>query len=181
MLTVEEAPVVSIPVEEAPVARISLVTPDNWFREPVLAPAPPRFLSQDEEEQDDVRELKTLDKVEEFEKVEELVEPCFFSASANSARSVDAAISIVEAPMVYEHEETEPEASPAPPRFAELSEEPAHTSLPRDYASDFAGGVRGPAMMDDYRAQPAAALLAEADEDEQQDLEKPTFLRRLRL
>jgi hypothetical protein len=144
----------------------------------VLAPAPPRFLSQDEEEQEDDGELKKLDKDEESNKVEESVEPCFFSASANSARSADIAVSIVEAPMVYEHEEMEPAAAPAPPRFAELCEEPAYTLLPRDYASDFAGGVRSPAMMDDYRAQPAAALLAEADE-EQPDLDKPTFLRRL--
>jgi cell division protein FtsZ len=178
MLTVEEAPAVSIPVDETPVARISLVSPDNWLREPVLAPAPPRFLSQDEEEQEDDGELKKLDKDEESNKVEESVEPCFFSASANSARSADIAVSIVEAPMVYEHEEMEPAAAPAPPRFAELCEEPAYTLLPRDYASDFAGGVRIPAMMDDYRAQPAAALLAEADE-EQPDLDKPTFLRRL--
>jgi len=31
MLTVEEAPVVSIPMDEAPVARIALVAPDNCF------------------------------------------------------------------------------------------------------------------------------------------------------
>ena len=88
-------------------------------------------------------------------------------------------VSIVEAPIIYEHDETEQEASPAPPKFAELSEEPAYTLLPRDYASDFAGGVRSPALMDDYRAQPAATVLAEADEEEQPDLDKPTFLRRL--
>jgi hypothetical protein len=33
--------------------------------------------------------------------------------------------------------------------------------------------------MDDYRAQPAATLLAETDDEEQPDLDKPTFLRRL--
>ena len=45
MLSVEEAPVVSVPV----------MAPDNWMREPApapaaaAAPAPPRFLSEDEE------------------------------------------------------------------------------------------------------------------------------------
>jgi cell division protein FtsZ len=185
MLTVEEAPVVSIPVDETPVARISLVAPDNWLREPVLAPATPRFLSQDEEEQEDDGALKTLDEVEESAKVEEPakvdepLEPSFVSASQNPLPSVDVAVSIVEAPMVYEHEEMEPAAAPAPPRFAELCEEPAYTLLPRDYRSDFAADVRSPAMMDDYRPQAAAAGLAEAEEEEQQDLDKPAFLRRL--
>jgi len=62
-----------------------------------------------------------------------------------------------------------------------LCEEPAYTLLPRDYASGFAGSVRRPVMTDDYSAQPAAALLAEAGEEDQPDLDKPTFLRRLKL
>jgi len=135
MLTVEEAPVVSIPMDEAPVARIALVAPDNWLREPVLGPEPPRFLSQDEEEQEDAGESDKLDKLD---KVEELAEPCFFSASAHPVESARVAISIVEAPAVYEHEEMEPETVPVPPRFAELCEEPAYTLLPKDYASAFA-------------------------------------------
>jgi len=36
-------------------------------------------------------------------------------------------------------------------------------------------------MMDEYRTQSAATLLAEADDEDQPDLEKPTFLRRLQL
>ena len=178
MLSVEEAPVVSIPMDEAPVARIALVAPDNWLREPVLGPEPPRFLSQDEEEQEDAGESDKLDKLD---KVEELAEPCFFSASAHPVESARVAISIVEAPAVYEHEEMEPETVPVPPRFAELCEEPAYTLLPKDYASAFAGGVHSPAMMDEYRTQSAATLLAEADDEDQPDLEKPTFLRRLQL
>jgi len=172
MLTVEETPVVSIPVEETPAVRISLVESGNWFREPVIEPAPPRFLSQDEEEHEDACELKALDKNEE------VVEPCFFAASANSARATDAAISIVEAPMVFEREEMEPAEAPAPPRFAELCEEPAYTLLPKDYASEFAGGTRSPATMDDYRAQPVATLVEDADEENQPDLDKPAFMRR---
>jgi len=175
MLTVEETPVVSIPVEETPAVRISLLESSNWLHEPVREPAPPRFLSQDEEEQEDASELKAPDN---SDKNEEVVEPCFFAASANSARATDAAISIVEAPMVYEREEMEPAEAPAPPRFAELCEEPAYTLLPRDYASEFAGGTRSPAMMDDYRAQPAGTLVADAEEENQTDLDKPAFMRR---
>jgi cell division protein FtsZ len=177
MLAVEEAPVVSIPVEQAPVAKIALVAPDNWLREPVLAPAPPRFLSQDEEEQEDAVEP---DKPCRIDKVEELAGPFFSSAPASSARLADTAVSIVEVPAVDEPEELEPADAPAPPRFAELCEEPAYTLLPRDYASGLAGGVRRPVMTDDFSAQPAATLLAEAGEEDQPDLDKPTFLRRLK-
>jgi hypothetical protein len=35
-------------------------------------------------------------------------------------------------------------------------------------------------MMDEYRAQPAATLLTETNEEDQPDLDKPTFLRRLK-
>ncbi len=174
MLTVEEAPVLSIPVEETPTVKISLVESNNWLREPVLESVPPRFLSQGEDEQEDAAEVNTLDN---SDKKEEVAEPCFFSASANYARSFEPAVSIVEAPMIYEHEEMEPASAPAPPRFAELSEEPAYTRLLRDYAPEFAG-LRSPAIMDEYRAQPAAMLVADDEEENQPDLDKPTFMRR---
>jgi cell division protein FtsZ len=175
MLAVEEAPVVSIPVEQTPVAKIALVASGNGLREP--APAPPRFLSQDEEEQEDAVES---DKLFRIDKVEEFADPFFSPDPANSARSFDTPVSIVEVPAVNEPEESEPADAPAPPRFAELCEEPAYTLLPRDYASGFSGGVRRPVMTDDFSAQPAATLLAEAGEEDQPDLDKPTFLRRLK-
>ncbi len=142
MLIVEEAPVVSIPLDSEPVTRISLVAPDNWLREPVLASAP-RFLSQDEDEQKDANDLANLDKAEE------LVDPCFFSASAPSAGAAGAVVSLMTEATAFEHEKMEQAAAPAPPRFAELSEEPA------------------------------LSLIMEASEEEQPDLEKPAFLRRL--
>ncbi len=172
MLIVEEAPVVSIPLDSEPVTRISLVAPDNWLREPPLASAP-RFLSQDEDERKDAVDLANLDKAEE------LVDPCFFSASAPSAGAAGAAVSRVTEATAFEHEKMEQSAAPAPPRFAELSEEPAYTLLPRDYASAFTGGMSNPAGLDGSRAQPALSLDTEASEEEQPDLEKPAFLRRL--
>src|SRR5271166_1007721 len=60
MLTVEEAPVLSIPVEETPTVKISLVESNNWLREPLLQPAPARFLSQSEDEQEDAAEVNAL-------------------------------------------------------------------------------------------------------------------------
>ena len=70
-------------------------------------------------------------------------------------------------------------AAPARPKFAELSEEPAYTPLPRDYASEFLGSARAPAAQDEHRAQQEPAFSAEANEDAQRDLDKPAFLRRL--
>jgi hypothetical protein len=60
-----------------------------------------------------------------------------------------------------------------------LSEEPVYTPLPRDYASEFTGGVRAPAALDEYRIQPEASLSSDANEDDHRDLDKPAFLRRL--
>jgi cell division protein FtsZ len=162
MLTLEEAPVVSIPLASVPVASVPLVASNNWLREP--APAAPRFLSQDEETKEDQ---------------EDAAESDFFSAKAPSADSADVAAPLVGASTAYEPGEMERAAAPAPPKFAELSEEPAYTPLPRDYASAFTSGVRSPAALDEYHAQPAVTLVSEADEEAQPDLEKPAFMRRL--
>ena len=69
-------------------------------------------------------------------------------------------------------------AAPARPKFAELWEEPAYTPLPKDYAAQFAGGSGTVVALDEFRAQPAATLFREVNE-EARDLEKPAFLRRL--
>jgi hypothetical protein len=78
-------------------------------------------------------------------------------------------------------EEMEPAAAPAPPKFAELAETPAHTPPPRDYAPEFSSGVRRRVGPDERRDQPDAMLFPETDKEMQPDLEKPTFLRNLRL
>jgi cell division protein FtsZ len=174
MLSVEEAPVVSVPLVPAPLVSVPLVAPDNWLHENASAPAPPpvppRFLSQDEEEQEDTVELEEAD---------ELDEPAFFSASAPVADPVGVAAPLVEAATAFEPEEMELVAAPAPPKFAELSEEPAYTPLPRDYASDFGSVQRSPAALDEHCAQPAVTLLSEADEEAQRDLDTPAFMRRI--
>jgi hypothetical protein len=85
----------------------------------------------------------------------------------------------VKAATALEPEEMELVAAPARPKFAELSEEPAYTPLPRDYASEFQSGVRTPVAQDEYRAQPEPTLSSEANEEAQRDLDKPAFLRRL--
>ncbi len=157
MLTVEEAPVVSIPLDAASVVSVPLAAPGEWLREPV--PAPARFLSQEEEREE---------------------ESAFSFASASASGAADSETQPAAEAAACDPAEMEPETAPARPKFAELSEEPAYTPLPRDYASEFTGGARGPIAIDEYRAQPAAAApSSEADEEAQRELEKPAFLRRL--
>jgi hypothetical protein len=162
MLSVEEAPVVSVPLSSVP-----LVAPSSWMQEPAPpepAPAPPRFMSQDEDE-----------AVEEGSAV-------FFSASAPSVATVSVAAQPVPAakePANFEPGELELVASGVRPQFAELSEEAAYTPLPRDYASDFVSEMRGPTVVEEPPAHPATALFSEPEEEAHRDLDTPTFLRRL--
>ena len=71
-------------------------------------------------------------------------------------------------------------AAPARPQFAELAEEPAYTPLPRDYASDFGNGVRGPVAPEERAAQPTAAAFTGNGEEAERDLDVPAFMRRLK-
>jgi cell division protein FtsZ len=176
MLEVAEAPVVSIPQSPAPVAQISLVPRNEEFREPaaapVLAPKPLRFLSQDEE---DEKVTVKADDSETWDK------SGFFTPVAPSEPTADSA-AVAEQPeeVAFEPEEMEPASAPAPPRFAELAEEPAYNPLPRDYAPEFTSGLQNQAEIDDNNAKRPTSLFPDVGEESQPDLEKPTFLRNLR-
>ncbi len=166
MLSVEEAPVVSVPV----------VAPDNWLEEPAAAPAapapppaPPRFMSQDEEEPAEQADA----------------DAAFFFSSATPTVATTVNVSAPPAKTAVEAAtELEPEreviAPPERPQFAEMQEEPAYTPLPRDYAAEFGSGVRGPVADEEQNAQPPATLFPEPDEEAQRDLDTPTFMRRVR-
>jgi len=154
MLSVEEAPVISVPV----------VAPDNWMEEPAPVPAPPRFLSEDE------------DGVEEQAVVQD-----FFSAAvpAASLRAEAPLVAVAtEEEMPFEAMELEPLGVPARPQFAELCEEPVYTPLPRDYASDFGGSTRGGAAAEERRLKPGTSLFSEAGAGGENDLDTPAYLRR---
>ena len=193
MMAVEEAPVVSIPLSPAPVAKISLVPRGDEIQEPeaapvlapvpvlVPAPKPPRFLSQDEEDEENTSKLDKLDKASEASKSDKWNEDGFFSDPAPSADSATVAEPLVETVEANWPEEGEPAAAPASPRFAELAEEPAFTPPPRDYIPAIPNGARNRSAQDDYRAQSDPMLFPEVGEEAQPDLEKPTFLRNLQL
>jgi cell division protein FtsZ len=128
MLNVEEMPVVTVPV----------VAADAWMREraPVAppAPAPLRFMSEEEDEESDN---------------EDAGEPAFVAAAVRSSH-------------------------------AEVAEEPAFAPLPRDYASDFGNSVRIPAITEEHVSQPAVSPLSAPSNDEERDLDVPTFMRRMK-
>jgi cell division protein FtsZ len=188
MLNVEETPVISIPQSPAPVAQISLVPRNDEIHEPVaapvLAPKPARFQSQEEEENE--AETAESEKAAEEEAVKaEDSSPWgkdgFFTDPAPSEPATDSKEPPMEAAAAMEPEKMEPAAAPAPPRLAEIAEEPAYTPPPRQYYPTFTNGERGPAALDENRAGPDAMLFPSTEEDTLPDLERPTFLRNLRL
>jgi hypothetical protein len=131
------------------------MAPENWLKEqaPAPEPGPARFQSQEEDSEEDTVEAE---------------EPVFFSSTA-----------AVEDPFP----EPEPElvaAAASRSRFNELNEDPVYTPLPRDYASDFGSGLRGPAMRppEQNGVQDAVSLFPETDEQTQRDLDVPAFMRR---
>jgi len=183
MLSVEEAAVVSVPL--APISAVSsspvsaspvsvpLVAPDQWLHEspadPEPAPMPARFLSQDEESDEDT----FLDD-----------EPAFFSSTASSATSVAVAPAPVQAPTRA--------AVDVPPATMESATAPSHakftqpvapeSSFPeptRDYVPTPPASFLGLAK-DESPAHSPSSLFTQPGEEVQRDLDTPAFMRRLR-
>jgi cell division protein FtsZ len=68
----------------------------------------------------------------------------------------------------------------ARPHHVEIDEEPAFAPLPRDYASDFGNSMRAPAITEDHLPQPAVSPLSASEDEEERDLDVPTFMRRMK-
>jgi len=113
-----------------------------------------------------------------------------FFGSSNATAASQASVAVVErvaAPRFdpdfdseFETGEAGMVAAAAKPQFAEMSEEPTYTPLPRDYAADFGTGTQGENAAAEGVAQSASALFEGGEEESQRDLDTPTFLRRLR-
>jgi cell division protein FtsZ len=170
-LSVEEAPVVSVPV----------VASENWMKEPPPAKEPPaakqpepaRFMSQEEDEEESAEEESDEDAA------------FFFSASTPTVATT---VSVAAPPTRTEvnpvpDPQPEPEMRPEPgtlrAQFDELNSEPLFTPFGRDFPLDFDGGLPALTSLDEHRAQPATALFSEPDEDSLRELDTPTFMRRL--
>jgi cell division protein FtsZ len=162
MLSVEDAPVVSVPV----------MAPENWMQEPaqpvieVKAPAAaPRFMSEDEDQ--------------EAPAVSNAVHSVYSSQEIPVLRGP-----AVTAEFAAKDAESELVSAPARPKFAEMIEEPGYTPLPRDYAGDVGNTVHAAdpfqdQRVADHRPQPVAAVFADPAAEQERDLDVPTFMRRL--
>jgi cell division protein FtsZ len=174
MLTVEEAPVVSVPVA------VPVVSPDIWMREgapqaasaPVAerasgpsaapaAPAPPRFMSQEE---DSAGEQAFF-----FSSTKPPVATTVMVAASRPEMETAAEAVAVAAAVLPEEPSTEPAAYPV-----EIEQQP------RDYAADFAPGVRSATEQPKTKAETVTSLFGESTTAAERDLDVPAFLRRLK-
>jgi cell division protein FtsZ len=169
---------------EEPVLSVPVVANSKWMDEPPVpvvakANAPAPFMSEVEDE--------GINDAESDDAVFFASSPASMAGKGGSAAKAPAAKAIPEPDFDDDFSSgfggREPElvAAAARPQFAEMSEEPAYTPLPRDYASDFGnGGMRASAEAEEHRAQPATAVFPDSEESVQRDLDTPTFMRRLR-
>jgi cell division protein FtsZ len=182
MLTVEESSVISVPV----------VSADNWMREPAPAPsapvavelpgpaiaatapeppAPPapRFMSEDEDLEQPVDDE---DEEPALVTVSSKPEPAMAAAvSGDGSRAAD----VTRFDQLFTDSGT---TGSVRPRFAELSEDPVYTALPRDYATDLGNGVRPATAVEQHRSPGVGNLFTDKPEEMERDLEVPAFMRR---
>jgi cell division protein FtsZ len=162
-------------VAEEPVVSVPVVAPATWMNEArptpeTFKPAVAPFLSEAEDE------------------ASESEEGFFGSSNATAASQASVAVAEPIAPPRFDPEfdsefgtgEAGMAAAAARPQFAEMSEEPSYTPLPRDYAADFGSGTQGAESVDVQMAVPAQTLFQGGEEESQRDPDTPTFLRRLR-
>ncbi len=168
MLSVEEAPVVSIPMVAVPVE-----SPSSWMHEekpaaepaPPAPPSPPRFKSEEESDADE----------------KGAVDFYFTSSTPPVATSVTVAPS-----PVANAEEPEPNFERAQAdrdetltvRFEEPLEPARAAQSQRDYVADFVEDPHVEAEQHAQNPEPVASLFNEAAEEEHKDLDVPAFMRR---
>ncbi len=195
MLSVEEAPVVSVPLVSVPVE-----APDNWLDEkapvPELPPpSPARFKSEDEDEE---AEKGGSDDAFFFSSSKPAVATTVTIAESSMA-AVDAAGEAAGEAEIESARE-EPVAQPARSQFdepesVEQAEEAAilqqsrEYAEPREYAAEVGGSLNGDStvegpmgeepMIDELKAGSETSLFAERNEEQHRDLDVPAFLRRL--
>jgi cell division protein FtsZ len=156
MLSVEETPVVSVPV----------VVPSHWMSasEPEPAVGPARFLSEAEES------------------ATESADNGFFFASAapGVATTVTVAEELTKTDADYAKEYgMEGEDAPEEPQFESPGADPQPV-LSRDYAADFTQTQHETTETAEPAVQTAPSLFAGPEHQTERDLDVPTFLRRLK-
>ena len=150
MLSVEESPVVSVPLVAVPVE-----SPSNWFDEQATAAAsaPPRFKSEEEDEAEKAA--------------------FFFSSSAPAvATTVTVA---AQQDSSYERAQADMADFAAPQMGGEVAPAPG----PRDYAGDLNGQPQMAPAPERRGAEAVASVYTDSEEEQNRDLDVPAFMRRL--
>ncbi len=158
MLSVEEAPVVSVPLVAVPIE-----APNNWLREPVPAPpkSPARFKSEDEDEESDKADA------------------AFFFASSTPAMATTVTVAATAPDKNAEFERAQADkAAPAESQIGVLAEEAGSNPHTGDHADS--KNLGAPAVQVEQGTQPVASLFVEGEEEQQRDLDVPAFMRRMK-
>jgi cell division protein FtsZ len=163
MLSVEEAPVVSVPVS------VPVVSPDHWMREPApepvkasapAVPAPPRFMSQDEDEGSG---------------------NAFFFSSA--APVVATTVTVSASPARSEAQsgsEPRPGAAAAPAATSFERNAPAQPAASSgDEAEEFPSRTWSASELEEPNAPSVTPLFSQNSVEAERDLDVPAFMRRL--
>ena len=167
MLSVEESPVVSVPLVAVPIE-----SPNNWMNEPKPAvsvaqpqapapPSPPRFQSEDEF---DDQETEKADFV-------------FTSAAPAVATSVTIApppVAVLQPDNNFERAQTDREES----LTVHFEESAPVAESHRDFVAEFPPAPGIEAMREPHPAEPVASLFSEPSDQENRDLDVPAFMRR---
>jgi cell division protein FtsZ len=158
MLSVEEAPVVSVPLVAVPVE-----APNNWLEEPALAPpkGPARFKSEDEDE--------AADKAD----------AAFFFASSTPAVATTVTVAAQAPDKKIEFEREQADKAALTGSQSGVRVEQAGSNPPGDFAGDFSENLGTPAVHHEQETQPVASLFVEGEE-QARDLDVPAFMRRMK-
>ena len=158
MLSVEESPVVAVPV----------MAPDNWLREQRQPegepePQPARFMSEEEAEEEEVKAGEAF----------------YFSSSP--AATVSTTVNVVGGPAkVAEADAMSVVAGQqGRERADEHAEETEYAPLPRDYAQELTGEARAVAAREESQPQGTPAVFPDPGAEPEADLDVPAFMRRL--
>jgi cell division protein FtsZ len=155
MLSVEEAPVISVPMVAVPVEE-----PGNWMKEEEKTPAlppPPRFKSEDEEEEGEKKAF-------------------FFSSTAPAVATT---VTVAAPPDVDHQEDADRESAAEPePDVQQNAAETFEDDTVQNTAANFEEPLQVTPDPPEQNRQPVASLYQEGEEERQRDLDVPAFMRR---
>jgi cell division protein FtsZ len=178
MLSVEEAPVVSVPLVAVPVE-----APTRWMGEEKPVVAPPAAVVPPAPPAPPMPRFKSEDENEAAENANEYHFNSTTPAVATTVTTVTVTappITIVEEPDTnFERAQTD-RAETLSVRLVEPIEEAPLAQPPRDYVADFAEPPRVESVKVPQNTEPVASLFTENADEEQRDLDVPAFMRRHR-